>query len=49
MDCLQGRHQRHGGAHQRRVRTVTLVAGNDKQFARVQIMKTLCKHLEAEL
>jgi AMP-polyphosphate phosphotransferase len=27
----------------------TLVAGNDKQFARVQIVKTLCKHLEAAL
>ncbi len=27
----------------------TLVAGNDKKFARVQILKTLCKHLEAAL
>ena len=27
----------------------TLVAGNDKRFARVQIVKTLCKHLEAAL
>jgi AMP-polyphosphate phosphotransferase len=27
----------------------TLVAGNDKKFARVQIVKTLCKHLEAAL
>jgi polyphosphate:AMP phosphotransferase len=27
----------------------TLVAGNDKKFARVQILKTLCQHLEAAL
>jgi len=27
----------------------TLVAGNDKKFARVQIVKTLCQHLEAAL
>jgi AMP-polyphosphate phosphotransferase len=27
----------------------TLVAGNDKKFARVQILKTFCKHLEAAL
>ena len=27
----------------------TIVAGNDKKFARVQILKTLCKHLEAAL
>lgn len=27
----------------------TLVAGNDKKFARVQIVKTLCKHLETAL
>lgn len=27
----------------------TLVAGNNKQFARVQILKTLCQHLEAAL
>ena len=27
----------------------TLVAGNDKMFARVQILRTLCKHLEAVL
>lgn len=27
----------------------TLVAGNDKKFARVQIVKTLCRHLEAAL
>ena len=27
----------------------TLVAGNDKKFARVQILKTLCKHLEDAL
>ena len=27
----------------------TLVAGNDKKFARVQILKTFCQHLEAAL
>lgn len=27
----------------------TLVAGNDKKFARVQIVKSLCQHLEAAL
>jgi len=27
----------------------TLVAGNDKKFARVQIVKTLCQHLESAL
>lgn len=27
----------------------TLVAGNDKRFARIQILKTLCEHLEAAL
>jgi polyphosphate kinase 2 (PPK2 family) len=27
----------------------TLVAGNDKKFARVQVLKTLVKRLEAEL
>ena len=27
----------------------TLVAGNDKKFARVQILKTFCEHLEAAL
>jgi AMP-polyphosphate phosphotransferase len=27
----------------------TLVAGNDKRYARIQILKTLCEHLEAKL
>jgi polyphosphate:AMP phosphotransferase len=27
----------------------TLVAGNDKKFARIQILKTVCKHLERTL
>jgi polyphosphate kinase 2 (PPK2 family) len=27
----------------------TLVAGNDKKFARIQILKTVCKRLEAAL
>ena len=27
----------------------TLVAGNDKKFARIQILKTLCAHLEQAL
>ena len=27
----------------------TLVAGNDKRFARLQILKTLCAHLEQAL
>ncbi|MHB8523525.1 MAG: polyphosphate:AMP phosphotransferase [Limisphaerales bacterium] len=27
----------------------TLVAGNDKKFARIQILKTLCRHLEENL
>jgi AMP-polyphosphate phosphotransferase len=35
--------QRDGGAHQHQARAWTLVEGNDKPYARVKVLKTVCE------
>ena len=36
-------------AHQHRAAPWTLVAGNDKRYARIQILETVCRRLERAL
>jgi hypothetical protein len=40
---------RHGRPHQHRHAPWTLVEANDKGYARVKILRTICERLEAEL
>ena len=46
---LRARRLRHGRAHQTEIAPWTLVEANDKNFARIKVLKTICERIERAL